>query len=382
MNPGTLAREPFRLFFPLGAFLGGAGVLPWLLFGGGLIPNWPGAYHALTMTQSFLLAVAFGFLGTMIPRRTGAAPFSGFEIALAALALVAVPLAALLGQLVAAQAAYLVVLGTLVQFALRRMLRSRRVIPPSFVLVPVGLLSGVAGAILIATNALGGPGWMFPTGRGLVGQGLFLGLVLALTPMLTPAICHNAKAEELVPRHPRLLRSIYGLVGALFLASFAVEHGMSEPGGLLMRGGVVAGALLLGGAGRLPTAPGLHRWMYWVALLLLPIGLVAAGTAPVLRVSFLHLTFIGGLSMLVFAVTIHVVLLHTGREAAASGWPWSVAAVGVLALAATVLRACAERFATHYVGVLLAASVLWLAGLVIWAAFLVPRILRPLGHER
>jgi uncharacterized protein involved in response to NO len=377
-----LAREPFRFFFPLGALLGCAGVLPWLLFGAGFIPNWPGTYHALTMTQSFLVAVAVGFLGTMIPRRTGTAPLSTVEIVVTTLALVAVPILVLLGQLVAAQAAYLVALGTLAQFVLRRMRASSRRAPPSFVLIPVAFVAGVAGAMLIAISALGGPAWTLASGRMLVEQGVFLGLVLALAPMLTPIICHDAKVPDLSSANLRRKRLIHGAVGALLLASFAIEQGVSQQAGLLLRGSVVGGVVLVAGVGRLPTLPGLHRRVYWLALVMLPIGLLAAGTWPALRIPFLHITFIAGLSLLVFAVATHVVLLHTGREALASRRPWPIATLAVLILAATALRASAELlFSAHYLEVLLAASSLWLAGLVVWAAFLVPKIVRPVRHE-
>ena len=52
-----LRREPFRVLFPLALLIGGAGMLPWLLFGRGLTRVWPGPFHSVTMTQAFLVAV-------------------------------------------------------------------------------------------------------------------------------------------------------------------------------------------------------------------------------------------------------------------------------------------------------------------------------------
>ena len=114
-----LRREPFRLLFPLGALLALAGVLPWLLFGTGLSRLYLGVYHAFTMTQAFLIAVAAGFLGTMLPRRTGAAPLSPWELALMIGALASIPAALLVDRVALAEFAYLVAVGTLAQFALR-----------------------------------------------------------------------------------------------------------------------------------------------------------------------------------------------------------------------------------------------------------------------
>src|ERR1022692_4014226 len=87
-----LRREPFRILFPLGALLAWVAVLPWVLFGTGFIRTWLGTYHALTMTQGFLVAIAFGFLGTMLPRRTGAAPLTTVELLVPVAALVSVPI--------------------------------------------------------------------------------------------------------------------------------------------------------------------------------------------------------------------------------------------------------------------------------------------------
>jgi uncharacterized protein involved in response to NO len=94
----------------------------------------------------------------------------------------------------------------------------------------------------------------------------------------------------------------------------------------------------------------------------------------------LHLTFIGGLSLLVFSVSAHVAMLHTGREQLASSAPPALWAVGGLTLAAAVVRMSAERLATWYfVGLGLAAA-LWLAAAITWVAFVLPMLLRPSRH--
>ncbi|HEX8952518.1 MAG TPA: NnrS family protein, partial [Polyangia bacterium] len=159
-----LRREPFRLLFPLGALLALLGVLPWLLFGAGLSRLYLGVYHAFTMTQAFLVAVAAGFLGTMLPRRTGAAPLSPWELALLVGGLAAIPAALFFDRVALAELAYLVALGTLAGFALRRLGRSKQAIPPSFVLIPFALVAGVAGALLLIAASFAAPPWTISVG--------------------------------------------------------------------------------------------------------------------------------------------------------------------------------------------------------------------------
>jgi uncharacterized protein involved in response to NO len=177
-----LRREPFRLLFPLGVALGWIGVLPWLLFGGGLIRQWMGVYHALTMTQGFLLAAAAGFLATMVPRRTGSAPASAIEIAVFAIGPTLVPALLAVGQLALAEIAFVLTLLAIAQFGARRLFGASRAMPPSFVMLPFGVVCAIAGAaLLIAStrNAL-----MLAPGRSLPAEGLLYWIVLALAPKL------------------------------------------------------------------------------------------------------------------------------------------------------------------------------------------------------
>lgn len=365
-----LRREPFRLLFPLGALLALLGVLPWLLFGTGLSRLYLGVFHAFTMTQAFLIAVAAGFLGTMIPRRTGAAPLTSLELVLLSASLAAIPAALIADHLAVAELAYLAAIVTLAQFALRRLRRSQQTVPPSFVLIPFALAAGVTGALLLLASAFAAPAWTIVVGRGLVEQGVLLPLVMALAPMLTPIIVDGAAAPDKTPRW------LHVAVGALFVATFAFEPAWPRVA-QVTRGALVALELVsLADVARRPRAAGLHRRVYQLAMLLVPVGLLLAAGQPAYRVPFLHLTFVGGLSLLVFAVGAHVTFLHTGRDALAGRRPWPIALVAVLTLAAMIVRASAERVAAHYVEMLGLAAMLWLTAATIWALYLGPMMLR------
>lgn len=368
-----LRREPFRLLFPLGALLALLGVLPWLLFGTGLSRLWLGVYHAFTMTQAFLVAVATGFLGTMIPRRTGGAPLSSLELTVLTVTLAAIPAALFHDHVAVAEIAYLVAIVTLAQFALRRLRRSHQSVPPSFVLIPFALAAGVLGAASLLASTFGAPAWTIAAGRGLVEEGVLLPLVMALAPMLTPVILDDQRAADSSERRRLWL---HGLVGALFLGSFALQLAWPRRA-LALRGALAAFEIfIVAEIMRRPRVPGLHRRVYQLAMMLVPVGLLAAAVRPAYRVPLLHLTFIGGLSLLVFAVGAHVTFLHTGREALARRRPWPIAVVAALTVAATIVRASAERLSSHYVQMLGLAATLWLTAAALWAVYLGPMLLR------
>jgi hypothetical protein len=56
-----------------------------------------------------------------------------------------------------------------------------------------------------------------------------------------------------------------------------------------------------------------------------------------------------------------------------------VALVGALVLVAACARACAEHFSQHYFEALAIASSLWLAGALVWGAYLFGLIIRSRG---
>jgi len=366
-----LRREPFRVLFPLGAILSWIAVLPWVLFGTGMIRAWLGVYHALTMTEGFLVAVAVGFLGTLLPRRTGAAPLSTAELGVIIAALLVVPVTLLLGKLALTETAYFVALATLTQFALRRMRRAGRSPHPSFVFLPLGLVAGMIGSIFIGASALASSSPWLGLGRLLVEEGLLLSLVLAVAPMLASPICHGHPLPDPGERAYRRQLALHLIAGTLLLFSFVLQDLFSAAAGLLLRGAVVAAEMIF--ASRIfvwPSVAGLHRRLFWLALVFVPLGLLAAGARPAYRIPSMHLTFVGGFSLLVFAVSFHVVFMHTGRTALAKGRPRPVAFVGMATVLAAGARACAEHFPYNYPVALAVASSLWLVGSLVWGTFL------------
>src|SRR2546430_2367146 len=192
-------REPYLLFFPLGALLAWAGVLPWLLFSLGAtrlyLPmfeaiGYRAAFHPVAQVEGFLTCFAVGFLFTFIPRRTGTAPPAWWQMAVALAAPIVSVVCAWFERWLPAQISWIALIAVLVGFVVPRARRGTRPIPASFVWVAAGLLMGAAGAVLAGPGAALGdpPFWLHPARRGLLLPGPFTGLGLGVGGLLFPAL--------------------------------------------------------------------------------------------------------------------------------------------------------------------------------------------------
>lgn len=374
----SVRTEPYRLFFPLAALLGIAGVAHWLLFSLGAIGRYLGRFHAVTQTQSFLLAFAVGFLLTAIPKRTRSAPASRVEIGALAVLVPLVSVATLHGSDLLGQAAYGAALVVLAQFAIRRFVgrASGRRPPASFALVPVALAAGLGGAALTAAGLVGlVPAWALGLGRRFVFEGVFSCLALGIGPFFLPLALRGEAAPDAGPSARRPLVA-YALTGLVLVGSLALDESGSTRLGPLARGLVAVAVLGLSGAWRLPTRPGLNRRLLWAAAWMIPLGLLLAAAFPDRRVEALHVAFIGGFGVLAFAVAAHVTFGHTGRAAEQDGRPFLLVAFAALVLSAMLLRALATSVPERYFEVLGAAAVLWVAAVLSWAVLLVPKLWR------
>lgn len=380
-------REPFRVFFPLGVVLGWVGVSHWLLYFSGLISTYSCMLHGLIQTQAFMMAFALGFLLTALPRRTQTPPASLIEMCLFALALIVTTVTAYAEAWRLSESAYALQFLLLLQFAIRRFLgrAAGRRPPAAFVLIPIGLFQGLLGAFLIVRSlSPGAPLWSENLGRLLITQGVFLSLVAGIASLILPLMAGQAPPPDMdaSPAEKRKLLG-YAAVGLTIFASFWLEQfGWISVGPLLRALAVALATGLGGGAWRWPAKAGLHRRLVWLAIWLLPCGLVLSALFPDLRVAALHVTFIGGFGMLTFGVATHVALSHLDMQAQALGWPRPVALLGGFLLLAMLTRLVAD-FSDDYFLHLAAAALFWLIGSAIWLVFLGPRLLRGVfGNDR
>ncbi|HEY8923682.1 MAG TPA: NnrS family protein [Polyangia bacterium] len=374
-----LRREPFRLFFPLGLVLGAAGIAHWLLFTTGLSRHYLGRFHAVTQTQAFLVAFAAGFLGTAIPKRTRTAPATWLELGTLLIALPVVSLATLLDLEAVGQVAYAVALVTLAQFAARRFVRRGARRPPaSFALVPIGLLAGLAGAGFIVASRVGAgalPGWAHALGARLTLEGVFTCLTLGVGAFFLPLAGRGQAAPDLTPER-RWPAAAYAGGGAAIIAGLLLEVLGATRVGPALRGTVALAIIAGSGAWRLPSRPGTNRTLLWLGIWALPVGLLGAAAFPAARVAALHVMFVGGFGVLSFAVSTHVALGHSGQEARQSARSRAVAGFGALFALALVARIAAPGDPANYFRWLGVAAGAWMLGAIVWAAIVLPSVLR------
>ncbi len=373
--------EPFRLFFPLGVVLGWIGLGQWLLFPIGWIKSYSCELHGLIQVQAFLMAFALGFLFTALPRRTQSKPPATAEIVAGLALVVAITIAGTVGWRRTMMLSDVAIWLMLTRFAVTRFLGSGagRRPPAAFLLVPLAVLQGVAGPLLmLAAPRVNGSPWMYPLGRLFIEQGVFLSLVVGIGGLLLPLVGGWPPPPDLgsSPRETR--RALfYAACGALLIASEAMEA-MSLPRvGPILRGLVVAAGLALGGgAWHAPKKPGFHRRLIWLSMWLTPAGVLLSGLLPNYRVAALHVLFIGGFSLMVLSVGTHVSYAHLpGLEEVMTGRHPAIVAMGVSVIVALLGRTAADVSHTYYQH-LLSAALAWIAGSAVWLGYLGPKLLR------
>ncbi len=377
--PGpTWRTEPFRLFFVLGVTLSWVGVGHWLLYALGVTRTYSCELHGLIQMQGFLMAFAVGFLLTALPRRTQSAPPTSLELAAIACGLVATTLGSLAESWATAQIGYVIVFLVLIRFAVSRFLgaTAARRPPAAFVLIPIAIVQGLLGAVLIATESYLDD-WVSGFGKLLVQQGVFLCLVIGVGSLILPLMSGLPPPPDLgsSPRETRKA-ALYAIAGITVFASLLAEQLGWHTAGPMLRAVVVALGLGLGGhTWHRPTRSGLHRQLVWWSTWMIPIGLTASAVWPDFRVAALHVSFISGLGLMAFGVATHVSLTHLGMGEFALARPWPVVAIAVSLPLATITRLAADASHTYFEHLGWAAG-FWLIGTALWLAFFVPAYLR------
>jgi uncharacterized protein involved in response to NO len=108
---------------------------------------------------------------------------------------------------------------------------------------------------------------------------------------------------------------------------------------------------------------------------MMPVGLAASALLRDYRVAALHVLFIGGFSLLVFAVATHVSLSHLGLQQPALGRPPAVVILGIsfgLALSARLAADVSDSYFDH----LGLAAGCWIFGSAAWLGYIGPHLLR------
>jgi len=370
--------EPYRVLFPIGLALGLLGIACWPLYQLHLLQAYPSVIHARLMIEGFIAAFIMGFLGTAGPRFLNAPQLSGREVALFVLLLLALAAAHLASQHPLGDALFLALMLSFTGSFALRFARRQDMPPPEFVLVLMGLLSGIFGAGLL----LLAPPTLQPFGQLLLYQGFALFPLLGVGTFLFPRFL----GLNIPPSYPdsrtplpgwthAALRSLsFGLV---ILATFLLEtKGAPVVAGLVRLAAVLyflipkLMPLRAPGAGTVPPA-------LYLALGLLLFGLIGAGFFPLYRIAALHVLFIGGFGLIILLVATRVMYGHSGRGGRLKQRTPFLIVMNVLVLLSLVLRLAADGHPTLRLHLISGAALCWMAGAVVWGSRTIPRVFIP-----
>ena len=375
----SIRREPFRLLFPIGTLFGLLGVGHWLSYALGWSSSYSGFYHASIQMSSYMYCFIAGFLMTAVPRFSASFHATGAELIAIFSLLAAQGVFLSMDRWVPAQICFALLLLTLAVFAIRRFSARRvpQVQPPmEFVWIPTGILMGLVGTVLAGFGRRElAPRWFLAAGVPMVQQGFVLSIVLGVGGFMAPRLMGHP--VSIVGKDRSDIGRFHLLAGAVLFLSFLVEGAGAVAAAYLIRAAVVTVEFVAIARFHLPPrtdAQYLH--LLRLSLWMMAAGLWSAGFFPGYRVAMLHLVFLGGFSLMVFAVATMVVLSHSAEAAALTRplWIFRVIAWGIGgALAARVAADFMPGFFFPLVG---AASALWMVVAVCWLGFVLPRLVK------
>lgn len=370
-----ICEEPFRIFFPAGAVLGMVGVLLWLLYYLGAEIAYPNVAHARLMIEGLMASFIFGFLGTAAPRLTSAPHFSLSEIVvLFTLELIAAGAhsggAHRLGDI-----CFVICLLLFARMLLRRFQQRKDNPPPNFVLVALGILSGIIGAALVAYSESAQYSTAYQSGSALLNECFVLLPILGVAPFFIGRLLDLPgsdlpKSRSFSPEWKRQA-AFNALVAIAIITSFMVE----TAGPSRIAGWIRVAAITVYLAARMPWRGRTFLADYLRAgLLFILAGFTMIALWPNYRIGALHTVFITGFNLIVFTVATRVVLGHSGNLERLKTRLWFFIAMNALLFFAMASRVTADLSPRARIIHLLAAAICWLAASLIWIIKVLPKV--------
>ena len=356
------------------------GVALWPLFVWHAIGFYPANAHVRLMIEGLMGSFIIGFLGTAGPRLLDASPLIAAETS----ALIALQVASAFLHLIQRQTAGDVVFLVLLLFFLGMMARRARsahdLPPPQFVLVLFGLLNAIAGTFLI-TAAKSMTNGLFANQLGslMLNEGFVLFPILGVGAFFFPKLLGGAKPEPSDLRIAAALwlkrAAIAALTAVVIWSSFLLEALGWIRTAALVRGVttltyfVTQGHLL-----ERPSGPPFLAQCFRLGALLLIVGLLLPAVLPGYRLANLHLTFIGGFSIILFTVSTRVIIGHAGQSHLfRKRLPFLIVALALLVVA-TIARVGADFIPPGRNSHLVYAALIWLLAATVWLVALGPKL--------
>src|SRR5262245_16446986 len=279
-------EEPFRIFFPLGLFLGAIGVALWPLFVWHAVEFYPAQAHVRLMIEGLMGSFIIGFLGTAGPRLLDASPLSARETsALFALQIVSAFLHFSQKQAVG-DIVFLTLLLLFAGMMAKRVGARTDLLPPPFVLVLFGLLNAIAGIFLItAAKSRTNGAFANQLGSLMLNQGFVLFPILGVGAFFFPRLLGGANPKPADLRFAMTLwikRAVIAILTALVIwISFVLEaFGWMRTAALVRGVTTVAYFVIQGRLLEKPGGPPFLANCFRLGALLLVTGLLLPAALP------------------------------------------------------------------------------------------------------
>lgn len=370
------ASEPYQWFFLSGWIISILGVGIWLFYQLNWLNFYPMSSHANIMVAGFLSSYVFGFLMTAVPKMSQTDSASQVEVYLG---LWLVWLQVLVNYFWTDRVSYALAslqFAFILTFILRRMVKKQANPPSGFVFVLIGLLVGLSGSVILALP----PGLIsaevYHLGKSFLYQAFILNLILGLGSRLIPMLSRVEGAVD-IRTSVAESRIYYFLLAILLNSAFVIEAFLSPNLGYFLIFAVVSFvAVKKFKVFNKRTMSGNLGSGIRVAVFMMAVGFLLTGLFPQYAIHFLHVTFIGGYSMLTILISTRVVLAHGQYNLTAELMDrhliWFVFVFLVLALGRAVSGFYpSERQLFHFILFLG-----WSAGCLIWAKSYLRKLLR------
>jgi len=382
LSLNDIVREPYRLFFPLAILMGLIGVSHWTFYAKGWMEHYSGFFHSTMQIFTYMHCFVIGFLLTAMPRFSASPSATKSEVFFFLMMIVGMSIFLSLGQWVIAEILYMFSLFGLIPFALIRVRGQRESEvshqpPQELVWIPIAILHGLLGTLLMIlgqTKIL--PSWAILIGKPMMEQGFLLCIVMGVGGFLAPRLMGTYRLSLTQDiRSERMC--CYFLFGSLLFISFFLEGLNWSRWGYLLRGLVVATVFRLTRSLVVqPEVKDLYVRLVWISVWMIIIGFWGVALWPAYRITMLHLAYIGGFSLLTFAIATMVILSHAGEGERLHTPIWILWIVALGISLALLKRAAVVMFPDAYFKFLGMSATIWCLTAFGWLCFIFPRLFK------
>jgi uncharacterized protein involved in response to NO len=376
----ALEKDPFRAFFPLGAILALAGVVPWIsqYF---THADYPRDLHRSLMINGFLLSFVCGFLMTAIPRFTGTHFATKAEILITLSALTLASIGAFSPRQTWDFFFSAAAVASLALFSFRRFLRKTTNPPHTFVFIGVGLFLWLASNLGQFASSIGIslPDAWTAIFQDLFSNGAIMSLILGVGGRLIPGILGwqeivVKQRKQYETADPFLSRVPLGILVSVlvFLSSFFFESLIPLQLCFFMRGAVTLHfGIRYWVIYRFPSTRSFLTWSIWLCCWCLTLGYFVPAFWIGASVHALHVLFIGGFSLLTLLISTRVIFAHSPVGTEIEKTSPSILVFTGLILLSMVTRVTAILLPKIYLDHLGYAAAIWVVALITWGWLLV-----------